>query len=102
MMQGDQYRLPINICLSDGSTVTPESIAELEIYIGNLRKTFSDGSVTFNGETSEFYVYLTQEETFALRGTTNVQIRIKFINGDVIGVDAGDFNVDPARSKEVL
>ena len=39
MMQGDQFKLPIELKHEDGSFMTREEIKDLEVFVGNLRKT---------------------------------------------------------------
>lgn len=102
MMQGDQYRLPIEFKNSDGSALTASDIKDVEIFVGNFRKLFSTGDVKFEDTESVFYVFLSQKETFMLNGDVRVQARILFKNDEVIGVNLGTVNFSTATSKVVL
>lgn len=102
MMQGDQFRLPIELFYkSDGSPVTAEQVQDVEVCVGRVRKTMSDG-VSFDTDTGKFYVYLSQDETFTLRNEVAVQARILFKSGDVLGIKLGTVTFDKSASREVL
>lgn len=102
MMQGDQFRLPISLFYElDGSPITIESVQDVEVCVGKVRKTMAD-DVTFDADTNNFYVYLTQEETFGLRNEVSVQARILFKSGDVLGIQLGTVYFERSTSREVL
>lgn len=101
MMQGDQYALPIQIETNEGiAGVT--TFADLEIFLGSVRKTLSGGDVSYSEETKSFNVYFTQKETFKLSGNEELQIRCKFSDGNVVGIKAGLYNVEDSLSRVVL
>lgn len=102
MMQGDQYRLPIELKDADGTFVTQEEVKDLEVFVGTTRKMLSDGEIEFEPLENVFYVSLTQKETFRMRGEVIVQARILFLSGDVVGIDLGKINFAQATSKVVL
>jgi hypothetical protein len=102
MMQGDQYRLPIELKDADGTFVTREEVKDLEIFVGTTRKVLSKGEIEFEPHENVFYVYLTQKETFMMRGDVPVQARVLFLSGDVVGIDLGKLNFTQATSKVVL
>lgn len=101
MMQGDQYALPIQIETNEG-IADATTFADLEIFLGNVRKTLSGGDISYDEETKSFNVYFTQKDTFKLNGAENLQIRCKFDTGDVIGVKAGSYSVEGSLSRVVL
>ena len=101
MMTGDCYALPIGVTLDEG-TVGASTFAEIEVMIGSVRKTLTDGDITFDENTKEFLVLLSQEETFSLGGKRKVFARFKFANGEVLGVELGDVEHIISTSKEVL
>lgn len=103
MMQGDSYNLPIELTVGDpAKLVTPDMLDDLEVVIGNVRKTLGKGDITYDAERSLFLVYLSQQDTFRLCGNESVKIRPKFIRGDVIGINAGALTVEHGASKVVL
>ena len=102
MMQGDQYRLPIELKEADGTFVTLEEIKDMEVFFGTARKMLSKGEIEFDPLENVFYVSLSQNETFMMRGDVSVQARVLFLSGDVVGVDLGKLNVAQSTSKEVL
>ena len=102
MMQGDQFRLPIELKNNDGSFVTQESIRDLEVFVGKIRKTLLNKDIEFESTENVFYVFLTQKETFMMHGNVNVQARALFLSGDVVGIDLGNINFMESTSKVVL
>ena len=102
MMQGDQYRIPVELKNTDGTPVTQNDIKNLEIFVGQFRKTLSDGGISFEENESLFFVSLAQKETFMLHGDVKVQARILFLSGDVVGINLGTVNFEEATSKVVL
>ena len=102
MMQGDQYRLPIELKYADGTFVTREEVKDMEVFFGTTRKMLSKGEIEFEPLENVFYVYLTQKETFMMSGSVPVQARVLFLSGDVVGIDLGNINFAQATSKVVL
>ena len=102
MMQGDQYRLPIELKDADGTFVTREEVKDMEVFVGNTRKMLSQDEIEIEPLRIVFYVSLSQKETFLMRGDVSVQARILFLSGDVVGIDLGKINFAQATSKVVL
>lgn len=102
MMQGDQYRIPVEINDTDGTPLTQDKIKDLEIMVGNFRKTLSGGGIGFEEAENVFYVFVTQKETFTFRGDITMKARILFLSGDVIGINLGTINFETSASKVVL
>ena len=102
MMQGDQYRIPLSLTYEDGAPVTPNELKDLEVFIGSVRKTLADGGVSFEEGEGQFYVYITQEDTFKLRGDVKIQVRPLVASGEVVGINLETANVKIAASKVVL
>ena len=102
MMQGDQYKLPIELKDADGTFVTREEVKDMEVFVGGTRKMLSKGEIEFDPLENVFYVSLSQNETFMMRGDVSVQVRVLFLSGDVVGVDLGKLNFAQSTSKEML
>ena len=102
MMQGDQYRLPIELKYADGTFVTREEVKDIEVFVGTTRKMLSKEEIEFDPLENVFYVSLSQKETFMMRGDVSVQVRVLFLSGDVVGIDLGKLNFAKATSKVVL
>ena len=102
MMQGDQYRIPIELQDADGNFITQDTIKDLEVFVGKIRKTLSNGDLTFDSGENVFYIYLTQKETFMLSGDVEVQARVLFLSNDVAGITLGTINVEKSASRVVL
>lgn len=102
MMQGDQYRLPIELVHDDGSELTPDEVSDIEVLVGGIRKTYKGGDVYYEDADGVYYIDLTQHETFMFRGKVDVKVRVKFLSGDVVGLGLGALEVEPSASKVVL
>ena len=102
MMQGDQYRLPIELKYADGAFVTLEEVKDMEVFFGTTRKMLSKGEIEFDPLENVFYFSLSQKETFMMCGDVSVQARVLFLSGDVVGVDLGKLNFAQSTSKAVL
>ena len=102
MLKGDAYRIPISIETAEGAA-TPESFADVEVCIGrSVRKTLSEGEITYDTERALFLIPITQEETFALGMRSRINIRCKYAGGDVVGIDLGILEFEPSLSREVI
>lgn len=101
MMTGDAYNLPIRIETTEG-VVSPSMFAEIEVFVGDVRKTLTKEEITFDEERQMFLVPLSQKETFRMRDKEEVQIRCKFVDGSVKGVSAGEIDIVKSVSKVVL
>ncbi len=103
IMQGDQYPLCFTLITGDSSPMPADTVGEIEVTIGALRKTLTAGEISYEAATGIFTLPLTQEETFSLDARAHkVQVRIRSASGDVIGEDAGTLTVRAAQSKAVL
>ncbi len=103
MKQGDAFRLPVRVTLN-GLTLDAASVETAEFCVGALRKLYPD-EVAFSEEEGLFYVPLTQQETLAFpaNGAVAVDVRVRFIGGDVLGSRKMRFAaVADAVSEEVL
>ena len=100
MLQGDSFNLPFKIT-REGTVLTTDDIADVEICIGKLNKKLSKGEVFY--EAGAWYFPFTQQETFAYRNQKqHVQMRILFPSGGVKGFDLGYINVHKAMSEDIL
>lgn len=102
IMQGDEYNVSLVLKDQDGETITSTGIADVEVVIGNLTKSFADGSVTYDAEAGAWIFHLTQQETYAFRDSLAFQVRVKLTNNDVVGTTLPSIFVTPSRSAEVL
>ena len=101
MMQGDSYNLGIRILNNAGHPVTPEDIKDVEITIGQLRKTYLNAQVTFYEGLWMFP--LSQQETFGCwPAAVKAQVRVVWANGVVEGKPIYGVRINESISKEVL
>lgn len=101
MMQGDSYRLAIEILSEKGVPVTSDDVSDVEITIGSLRKTYAEEEISYKD--GKWLFPLTQEETFKLPASrVKAQVRVVWTTGDIEGASLGEIRVQESISKEVL
>lgn len=102
IMQGDEYSLLISVSTEDDEPIET-MFSDIELSFGNtLRKTLQGGGIKYDADLGKFKVYIAQAETFGLKSKERMQIRFKFNSGEVVGVDAGVYDVSQSISKVVL
>ena len=107
IMQGDSYPIFLNLT-QDGMVLSPDLLSDLEVYVGeNLRLTYVEGTVMFDPSSNRWYIWPTQEQTFALEeGGNKVEARPKYKNENKTYVKGFKFTdkikVIGAKSREVL
>ena len=104
ILQGTE--LPLGITLTDedtGETITGDDVANMEIVIGNIRKTLTGGGVTYDAEHGQWIVPLAQEETFSMSPMIyEPQCRVVLNNGYIPGTTLSKVRIIEGQSKEVL
>lgn len=101
MMQGDACYLGITILNSGGSPVTPADVQDVEITLGNIRKTYRGEQLTYAGGVWLFP--LSQGESFSLApGALRAQVRLAWANGVVEGQSLWGLAIEESICKEVL
>lgn len=101
MMQGDSYNLGIRILNNAGNPVTPDDVKDVEITIGQLRKTYRNAELTYAGG---YWLFpLSQRDTFGYwPASVKAQVRVMWANGVVEGKPLYGVRIDESISKEVL
>ena len=101
MMQGDGCYLAFSVRNNAQNPVTPADIQDMEITLGQLRKTLSSGALTYQDNLWLFP--LSQRESFSCwPASMRCQIRILWNNGVVEGREIPGVRVTESISKEVL
>ena len=101
MMQGNACYLGISILNSGGAAVEPVDVQDVEITVGDLKKTYLGEELTFSGGLWLFP--LSQGESFAAwPGRQNCQVRVLWRNGVVEGRNVYGLSFRESISKEVL
>ena len=102
--QGDAYAVPIQV-RRNGELIDADDVEAVEFCVGDaLRKLYPE-DVSYEPGNNTFYLPLTQQETFAFPAGESValDIRVKFVGGNVIGVQRQEsFAVADAASEVVL
>lgn len=104
IMQGDQYLLPVTIKYN-GDNIDISKVSIIQLMIGNLIKYYKSdgiGEITYNEDKKEFYFPLSQEETFAMEGPQEAEIRIKFENEEIRGNNIGVISLGYSKIKEEI
>lgn len=103
MMQGDCYGLSIDIRSAENTPLTPSEVADVELTLGHLKKTYSSGELFFDEEAVLWSCPLSQQDTFSLPvAPVKAQLRILWPDGAVEGVSLGHIHIHESLSKEVL
>ncbi len=97
--QGNTYDVELTLELQDGTAVTDENAAVVEIILGNIKK-YYPGEVIYGDNV--WTMYLSQEDTFSLEGAETLTARVKLLSGDVGNADIGIVAVGKSNSKERL
>lgn len=101
-MQGDSFGIEITIQTENG-VIAPPDVADVEITIGRIRKTYSNHELSFEGGNGNWVFPLTQEESFQMPSThVKAQVRVMWPDGTVEGVSLGVINIYESISREVL
>ena len=102
MMPGDSYDQGSDVLDDTGAVGLPEAVADIEIVIGHIKKTYAAGEVKY-GENGWLFP-ITQEESFSLpAGKLKGQVRVKWASGEINGCKLELLpKVEESRSKEVL
>lgn len=88
VMQGDAYNIPVTIKSGNGTLITPEITACVEITVGQFTKRWP-GQVTFDEKTGEWQFPVTQKQTFRFApGAAVVQARVVFQDGSIMAAAA--------------
>lgn len=98
MVQGDAYNMNISVDYN-GEDIGIDSIEMIEFTLHNIIKNYPD-TVTYSD--GLFHFPLSQKETFALPRTPDMQIRVKFKNGEVVGSRPQKIDVERSLSKTIL
>lgn len=100
MMAGDSWPLRFGIMVN-GEPIDVQDVELIEFSVDELRKTYPS-EVIYYADEKAFLFPLAQSETQGLSGEIKAQGRIKFISGEVIGVDFGRIKITRALSKAVI
>lgn len=101
MMRGDAYEIAITLKDEQNHAITDEDVAEVEIALGDLIKTYSSGEVVYDD--GKWLFPVTQGETLsAVAAISTLQVRVKYLLGDVVGAKVGNVYLTPSASNEVL
>lgn len=101
IMQGDEYPLRFKIT-ADNELIDLNDIEIVEIVIGKIKKRYPD-YIYYDSDAGDFVFKLTQDMTFRLAGSQEMQVRVKFKkSGWVFGERMEKLQVVPSNSKEIL
>ena len=101
MMQGDARSLYVELLLPGDVVVEPKDVADVEITLGLLSKSYREGKITFADGVWVFP--LTQRETFALKATVQkAQVRVRWPSGEIEGVFLGRIYMDESLSRKEI
>ena len=101
MMQGDTSQLGFTLRGNGGALLTPGELLDVEITLGDLRKTWQGKALLYSD--GKWFFPLTQQESFGLwPGQLRCQVRVLWNNGVVEGKTLQGLRLQESISKEVL
>lgn len=101
MMQGDAFTKEIEILNANGEPVTSDDVKDVEITIGVLSKTLSEGEIFYEDGLWKFPI--SQEESFKFHAAYHeAQVRVLWHSGEIEGVNLGKVHVEASKSRRVL
>ena len=93
-LQGNTYMLPVEVTNCAGEVITPDDVDKVQFVIGKLEKYYAeDGVVQYDDDNKVFLIPLTEEETFAMKGTIKWQVRVLYPDGSIDGTEPTAENV---------
>lgn len=104
LMQGDQYSLTIEVNFND-EPIGIEFVDTIQFQIGDLIKYYKsdgNGQVSYDNDNNYFVFPLTQEESFNFNGNVSTQIRVKRVDGSVIGQKGENISLIFSDNKEEI
>lgn len=99
IMQGDAYDIPVTLKDKDGNAITDADVSAVKITLGSTSKSYPD-EVTFDD--GVFLFPVTQEESFRMDGFKQLEARVKFTSGEVMGCKLDFVLVGETRFYEIL
>ena len=104
MKQGNQFFCDIKIYDEKYHELTNEGVEKIVFYIGDIKKTYEDGSeeVIYDENNKCFKVWLAEEETLELNGEVEMDARILFITGEILGCYIKKEYFNPVLVKESI
>ena len=101
IMQGDARSLFIELLKPGDEVVTPAAVADVEITLGLLAKTYRAGEITFSDGVWVFP--LTQRESLSLNAAVQkAQVRVRWPTGEVEGAPLGRIYIGESISRKEI
>lgn len=98
--QGDSYSFIFKINQGEAS-LDMDGVELIEFTIGTLSKSWPL-AVTYNEDDQTFLFPVSQEETFAMSGWEDYQVRIKYATGNVYASPVNKINIKDTLSKNII
>lgn len=98
MKQGNQFYLGIKLRDKNGY-INIDSVEKIIFQIQEIEKRYPEEVEYKEGE---FYIWLTQEDTFKMQDEIEIEARIKFTNNVILGSKIKNVKVKESLNKEVL
>ena len=104
IMQGDQYWLPFIITDEQEQSINVDNVETIEFCIGDLKRYFGgqSGEVVYDNVNKQFLFPISQQESLEFAGQQRVQVRVKTIDGLVVGRVYGYIDIQFGESEEIL
>jgi len=99
IQQGDQYIIPFKIKNAKGP-VTPDKVDDIRIKVGDITKSLSGETLSYNTETESWDFPLTQAQTRAIKsGMVSYQVGVK-VGEEIVYSRVGDIQINDSIIQE--
>lgn len=98
--QGDTLDIILDYTIN-GDPLTEGMCDEIEVSIGDKQYTLTDGDIVWDSELEKYTLFVDQEDTLALQGITEYQVRFK-IGTKVASVPISKLLIGNSISTQVI
>lgn len=100
MKQGNQFYLCVQILDKDNNVLDINNISKVRFLFNDLVKEYPSEDVVYDN--SNFKIWLTQEETFSMKDSVKLEIRVKFTDDTILGTIVENKTVYPSIDKVII
>lgn len=99
VMQGDSYSLPFVLRMLDGTLITEDLVEIVVLNLGGMSRQYP-GDVEY--QNGKWMLPVTQEQSFAFKGSVEPQARVQFKGGNIFGGIGRSIRILNSQSRGIL
>lgn len=87
-LQGSTYEVGVRVKDCAGRVVVADDVSTVQFVIGGVEKFYraeGESDASWDEDNKVFRVRLSEDETFGFKGVVKVQVRAKFVGGQIKG-----------------